>query len=148
MVYRLYLETVKKDNEIAWAFTFYNHQDFLVYKRAGISTLADEDAVILEQAGIALTYFEKSMRRRYYDEHFSTRIDEDYVTLYTEYTEIESAAKTVKSNESSSIGFVRHDALWEILLPFFKQKTMSFEIATEEKFIHFAKDLAQKQFEK
>lgn len=83
MVYRLYVETVKPNDKVAWAFTFYNHQDFLVYKRAGISTFGPEAAVIIHQSIEALIYFERSMHRCYYDEHFSTRIDEAYVTLYT-----------------------------------------------------------------
>lgn len=143
MVYRLYVETVKKDDKIAWAFTFYNHQDFLVYKRAGISDLDNESSVILEQSGIALTYFETSMRRRYYDEHFSTRIDEDYVTLYTELPEIVTVADTVKSSDAASIGFIGDNNLWQVLLPFFAQKTMSFEAATDERFINAAKELAK-----
>ena len=145
MVYRLYVETVKSDDKIAWAFTFYNHQDFLVYKRAGISSSSSEEAVILEQAGVALAYFEQSMRRRYYDEHFSTRIDEDYVTMYTELSDIKSVASTVKSGNAASVGFIENNEAWQKLLPFFTQKTMSFEIATDEKFITAAKELAKTQ---
>ena len=143
MVYRLYVETVKCEGKIAWAFTFYNHQDFLVYKRAGISDSTSEESVILEQSGVALTYFERSMRRRYYDEHFSTRIDEDYVTLYTENPEIAKTASAIKSGDASSIGFIENSEFWQILLPFFEQKTMSFETATDEKFITAAKELAK-----
>ena len=143
MVYRLYVETVKCEGKIAWAFTFYNHQDFLVYKRAGISDSTSEESVILEQSGVALTYFERSMRRRYYDEHFSTRIDEDYVTLYTENPEIAKTASAIKSGDASSIGFIENSEFWQILLPFFEQKTMSFETATDEKFIAAAKELAK-----
>lgn len=143
MVYRLYVETVKCEGKIAWAFTFYNHQDFLVYKRAGISDSTSEESVILEQSGVALTYFERSMRRRYYDEHFSTRIDEDYVTLYTENPEIAKTASAIKSGDASSIGFIEDNEFWQILLPFFEQKTMSFETATDKKFIAAAKELAK-----
>lgn len=145
MVYRLYVETVKSNDKICWAFTFYNHQDFLVYKRAGIASSSSEEAVILEQAGVALAYFEQSMRRRYYDEHFSTRIDEDYVTMYTEMPEIKSIANTVKNGEAASVGFIENNEAWQKLLPFFMQKTMSFEIATDAKFIAAAKELAKTQ---
>ncbi len=145
MVYRLYLETVKQDGKIAWAFTFYNHQDFLVYKRAGVSECDREEKVILEQSSTALTYFEKSIRRRYYDEHFSTRIDEDYVTLYTEYPEISNVAEVVKSEFAGSVGFLENKELWEKLIPFFTQKTMMFENATDENFINAAKELAKTQ---
>ena len=145
MVYRLYLETVEKDNKIAWAYTFYNHQDFLVYKRAGITCDCTESSVILEQSANALQYFESCMRRRYYDEHFSTRIDEDYVTLYTSSNDIFNAAKTVKEAESSDL---ESSNLWCRLIPFFKQKTMAFEVSSEERFITAAKELALKQFEK
>ena len=141
MVYRLYLETAPSANGIGWAFMFYNHQDFCVYKRCGKSMGLSEEQVILEQSAISLTYFEKSMRRRYYDEHFSTRIDEDYVTLYTHMPEIADTAEKCKG--AGAIGFIGEDkALWEALVPFFAQRTMSFENATEERFITAAKDLA------
>ena len=143
MVYRCYIETVKKDNYIGWAYTFYNHQDFMVYKRFGKTESADEEKVILETAVTALTYFEKSMRRRYYDEHFSTRIDEDYVTLFTQYSKIAETAKLCKGEETCSLGFVGEDkALWEALTPFFIQRTMMFENSSEERFISAAKEMA------
>ena len=144
MVYRLYVETVKEDGKIAWAFTFYNHQDFLVYKRAGISTLPLEGSVVLEQSATALAYFDTSMRRRYYDEHFSTRIDEDFVTLFTEVPKIAETASICK--ESGTIAFSGTDkTLWEAMIPFFTQRTMSFEDAKDERFINAAKELASKQ---
>ena len=148
MVYRLYVETVQKDGKIAWAFTFYNHQDFLVYKRAGISDFGPEEAVILAQAGTALAYFDSSMRRRYYDEHFSTRIDEDYVTLYTELPDIKKVAEIIKLDDPYQAGFIGGTEVWEKLIPFFKQKTMSFENATDERFITAAKKLAEEQLDK
>ena len=87
MVYKLYLETAMQNGEIAWSYAFYNHQDFMVYKRFGKSETTDINTTILTVSAIALKYFEGSIRRRYYDEHFSTRIDEDYVTLYSHYPE-------------------------------------------------------------
>ena len=147
MVYRLYLETSPSENGIGWAFMFYNHQDFCVYKRCGKSVGLTEEQVILEQSAIALTYFEKSMRRRYYDEHFSTRIDEDYVTLYTDMPEIADTA--AKCKDAGAIAFLGEDKhLWEALIPFFTQRTMSFENATEERFITAAKELALQGLEK
>lgn len=143
MVYRLYVATVKQDNKVAWAFTFYNHQDFLVYKRAGISDCTREEAVILEQSAVALTYFDSSMRRRYYDEHFSTRIDEDYVTLYTELPDIAKVAEIIKLDDPYKSGFIGGGDVWYTLIPFFKQKTMSFETASEDRFILAAKNLAK-----
>ncbi|MBE6679463.1 MAG: hypothetical protein E7598_02960 [Ruminococcaceae bacterium] len=149
MVYRLYVETVTQDDKIAYAYTFYNHQDFMVYKHVGISTYAQNKNAILEASVIALTYFERSIRRRYYDEHFSTRIDEDYVTLYTEFPKISEVASIYKTDEAASIGYIGDDKeLWEALVPFFTQKTMMFETATEEKFINVAKELAQTAFTK
>lgn len=142
MVYRLYVETVKQGNDIGWAYAFYNHQDFMVYKRFGKTEGADEEQVILEVSTTALTYFERSIRRRYYDEHFSTRIDEDYVTLFTEMSKIAEAAENCKG--ACSIGFIgENKALWEALVPFFTQKTMSFENASDEKFITAVKELAE-----
>lgn len=143
MVYRLYVKTVKQGDKIAWAYTFYNHQDFMVYKRLGTSDSLSEEQVILDVSAAALTYFERSMRRRYYDEHFSTRIDEDYVTLYTEHPEIAKVAKNVKNESAASVGFSENKELWGKLIPFFSQKTMMFENATDEKFINIAKELAK-----
>ena len=149
MVYRLYVETVAQGDKIAYAYTFYNHQDFMVYKRTGVSSFNDNKKAILEASAMALTYFERSIRRRYYDEHFSTRIDEDYVTLYTKLPEISETATKLKTNEAVSVGFIGDDKqLWEALLPFFRQKTMMFENALDEKFISVAKELAKKEFEK
>ena len=143
MVYRLYVETVKQGNDIGWAYAFYNHQDFMVYKRFGKAEGADEEQVILEVSATALTYFERSIRRRYYDEHFSTRIDEDYVTLFTHYPEIAKVAEKCKSDDAHSIGFIGDDkALWEALVPFFAQKTMMFENSADEKFIAQGQELA------
>ena len=143
MVYRCYIETVKKDNGIGWAYTFYNHQDFMVYKRSGISDCTNEETVILEIAVTALTYFEKSMRRRYYDEHFSTRIDEDYVTLFTHYPKIAEVAKQCKNNDACSVGFIgENKALWEALMPFIEQRTMMFENSLDKKFIDIGQVLA------
>ena len=148
MVYMLYVETVEQNGVIGWSYAFYNHQDFMVYKRFGKSVETDLNKVILEVAATALTYFERSIRRRYYDEHFSTRIDEDYVTLYTHNTEIAEVAKKFKGDNASSIGFIGDDkALWEALVPFFSQITMMFENSTDEKFILTGKELAQKSFE-
>ncbi len=138
MVYRLYVETVVKNGKIAWAYTFYNHQDFMVYKRCGIGDFANEAQATLEISATALEYFEKSMRRRYYDEHFSTRIDEDYVTLYTHSDDIINRSAKVKSGDDIEI----EGKVWERLLPFFVQKTMSFERSKDERFINIAKELA------
>ncbi len=143
MVYRLYVETVENNGEIAWSYAFYNHQDFMVYKRFGKSDETDVNKVILEVSATALTYFERSIRRRYYDEHFSTRIDEDYVTLFTHYSEIAKAAKKCKSESALSVGFIGNDkTLWEALVPFFTQRTMMFENSAEEKFIEQGQKLA------
>lgn len=145
MVYRGYVGTVRQGNTVGWTFTFYNHQDFMVYKKSGKCEAGCEKEVILQTAVTAVKYFDSSMRRRYYDEHFSTRIDEDYVTLFTEMPEIAAAAEKYKS--AGMIGFTDEDMrLWEALVPFFAQKTMSFETAADERFITAAKELAAKQF--
>jgi len=147
MVYRLYVETVEQNGKIGWSYAFYNHQDFMVYKRFGCSEETDVHKVILEISTTALTYFERSIRRRYYDEHFSTRIDEDYVTLFTHDPEITKVAMQCKTEDACSIGFLGEDkVLWEALLPFFMQKTMLFEDAEDEKFIQKGKELAAKAF--
>lgn len=143
MVYRLYVETVKQGDNIGWSYAFYNHQDFMVYKRFGVCKDTDINKIILEISVTALTYFERSIRRRYYDEHFSTRIDEDYVTLFTHYPEIANVAKAIKGDAAASVGFIGSDKdLWEALVPFFKQKTMMFEDSFDERFISKGQDLA------
>ena len=92
-------------------------------------------------------YSLSSIRRRYYDEHFSTRIDEDYVTLFSHSKEITDTASLFKRGNASSIGFVGADkALWEALIPFFSQKTMMFENSTDERFITIGRELAQNAF--
>lgn len=148
MFYRLYVETVEQNDETGWSYAFYNHQDFMVYKRFGKSEETDVNKVILDVSATALTYFERSIRRRYYDEHFSTRIDEDYVTLFTHYPEIADVAKKFKSEATLSIGFIGDDkALWKALVPFFAQRTMMFENSAEEKFIMQGQKLAKRCFE-
>ena len=143
MIYRLYVETIEQNGKIGWSYAFYNHQDFMVYKRFGKSDETDVDKVILEVSATALTYFDRSIRRRYYDEHFSTRIDEDYVTLYTHNPEIADVAKNFKSDNAASVVFIGDDkALWEELVPFFAQKTMMFENSVDEKFIEKGMELA------
>ncbi len=147
MVYRLYVETVEKSGEIAWSYAFYNHQDFMVYKRFGKSEETDVSKVILEVSATALTYFERSIRRRYYDEHFSTRIDEDYVTLFTHSHDIARTASKFKSENALSIGFIGEEkALWEALTPFFAQRTMMFETSSDERFIAKGIGLAMQAF--
>ena len=143
MVYRLYIATIKQNDKTAWAFAFYNHQDFLVYKRTGVSEHSREEAVILEQSAVALAYFDSSMRRRYYDEHFSTRIDEDYLTLYTELPDIAKVAEIIKLDDPYKTGFIGGGEVWYTLIPFFKQRTMSFETTASDPLFLATKELAK-----
>ena len=148
MVYRLYLETAPSENGIGWAFMFYNHQDFLVYKRCGKSVGQTNEQVILEQSEKALAYFSNFMRKRYYDEHFATILDEDYITLFTEMPEITDTAARCK-DQAGSIGFIgENSALWEAMVPFFTRPSMTFETAADEKFITAAKELAKQGLNK
>lgn len=123
MEYRLFVETAPAKDATGWSFLFYNHQDFNVYKFCGKSETTDEKAVILEVTARALTYFSNFMRRRYYDEHFATILDEDYVTVYTALPAL-SAVWTSKSYENGFSGGDR--ALWEALVPFLARPTMRF----------------------
>ena len=149
MVYKLYVETVEEEGFIGWSFAFYNHQDFMVYKRFGKSEEKEANRVILQTSLAALAYFDHSIRRRYYDEHFSTRIDEDYVTLYCQNQEIPKIAKEIKSNQALSIGFIGDDKdTWEALVPYVIPKTMMFELSTDEKFITQGKALAKQGLSK
>ena len=143
MIYKLYIETVRDNNDIGWSYAFYNHQDFMVYKKIGKYTENDVNKVILEISLEALTYFERSIRRRYYDEHFSTRIDEDYVTLYTHYPEIVKNADIIKSSQNTEKNlFETYSEIWEKLVPFFSQRTMIFEESVNDFFINKGKELA------
>ncbi len=142
MVYRLYLETAPSENGIGWAFMFYNHQDFCVYKRCGKSVGKTNEQVILEQSATALSYFSNFMRKRYYDEHFATILDEDYITLFTEMPAIAGTAAHCKET-AALLFFDENKALWENLIPFFTRPSMTFETAADEKFIAAAKKLAE-----
>ncbi len=145
MVYKLYVETVEKKDDICWSYAFYNHQNFMVYRQFGKSEEKDVRKVVLRVCAAALKYFDHSIRRRYYDEHFSTRIDEDYVTLYTEIPEIADIANNFKATNAFSIGIIGDDkTLWEELVPFFNQRTMLFETSSDNEFIEKGKDLAMK----
>ena len=149
MVYRLYVETVVCEGKTAWSYAFYNHQNFMVYKRFGQSEESDINKLNLIVSCTALSYFEGSIRRRYYDEHFSTRIDEDYVTLYTHYPKISEIAKKVKAEGENALNTIEDNKeLWKALVPFFSQKTMIFENSEDETYIKIGQDLAQKAFEK
>ena len=103
MEYRLFVETAPAKDATGWSFLFYNHQDFNVYKFCGKSESTDEKSVILEVAARALTYFSNFMRRRYYDEHFATILDEDYVTVYTALPDL-AAVWSSKSYERGFTG--------------------------------------------
>ncbi len=142
MVYRLYVETVRQDNCIGWAFMFFNHQDFNIYKRCGQMSNTDARTVILTVSEQALSYFSNFMRRRYYDEHFATILDEDYVTLFTELPEIAECWKTKRYQTGFSGDPDR--ARWEALLPYFERPTMRFENASDIKLIEMTKALAKK----
>lgn len=149
MVYRLYLETAPTENGIGWAFMFYNHQDFCVYKRCGKSVGQTNEQVILEQSATALSYFSNFMRKRYYDEHFATILDEDYITLFTEMPAIAETAARCNREQACAIGFIGENKdLWEAMVPFFTCPSMTFETATDERFITAAKELAKQGLNK
>lgn len=142
MEYRLFVGTCPAKNATGWSFLFYNHQDFNVYKFCGRSDSTDEKSVILDVTARALTYFSNFMRRRYYDEHFATILDEDYVTVYTTLPDL-AAVWASKSYEN---GFTGEDrTLWEALVPFLSRPTMRFEdpAQTDAKFTDAAKALAK-----
>lgn len=145
MEYRLFVETCPAETATGWAFMIFNHQDFNVYKFCGKSDSTDEKAVTLEVAARALNYFSNFMRRRYYDEHFATILDEDRITLFTKYPEIAACRAT----EAYKKGFTGADrALWEALVPFFERPTVFFETANGEKFVAMAKALAKEGLSK
>ena len=142
MEYRLFVGTCPAKNATGWSFLFYNHQDFNVYKFCGRSDSTDEKSVILDVTARALTYFSNFMRRRYYDEHFATILDEDYVTVYTTLPDL-AAVWASKSYEN---GFTGEDrTVWEALVPFLSRPTMRFEdpAPTDAKFTNAAKALAK-----
>lgn len=142
MEYRLYVETVPADNAIGWAFLFYNHQDFNVYKYCGKSESIDAQAVILDTTARALNYFSNFMRRRYYDEHFATILDEDHVTVYTR---LPALAELWRAKSRTRDLPAEHRALWEALVPFLTRPTMSFAdpTASDAVFFDAAKAMAQ-----
>lgn len=142
MEYRLYIETARAENEIGWAFLFYNHQNFNVYKFRGKSESEDEQAVILDTTARALNYFSNFMRRRYYDEHFATILDEDHVTVYTK---LPALADIWRAKSCTQDLPADHRVLWEALVPFLTRPTMCFENPTASDTVFFgaAKTMAQ-----
>ncbi|MBQ9428417.1 MAG: hypothetical protein IJU41_02600 [Clostridia bacterium] len=120
MIYRLYVETESKGNGTAWAFAFYNHQDFRIYKLIGKSESGDEKEVVLSTTARALTYFSNFIRRRYYDEHFATILDEDNVTVFTQLADLEKAKKRFPADDAG------YAALWTQMKPFLERPTMFF----------------------
>ena len=129
MVYRLFVETSPAKDGTDWAFMIFNHQDFTVYKRRGKSDSKDTNRVTLEVAETALAYFSNFMRRRYYDEHFATILDEDSITLFTEYPLIEECWK----NKTYEKGFTGENAaLWQAMIPYFTRPSMQFKTHGDE----------------
>lgn len=140
MEYRLFVETCQSESMTGWAFMIFNHQDFNVYKLCGKNSCTDEKAVTLEIAARALNYFSNFMRRRYYDEHFATILDEDRITLFTKYPEI-AACRTTYSYKNGFAG--KYRKLWEALVPFFESDTVFFETSSNDKFTAITADLAK-----
>ena len=95
MIYRLCVcvdETKKKS-----AYAFYNQQDFCVYRRVVESTEANPELEYVRIALIALEYFRKNMRNRYYTEHFSELLDEDRGIVLCQYKELVDAFSSYRN---------------------------------------------------
>ena len=75
MVYRLCV-CVDPDKKKS-AYAFYNQQDFCVYRRVVDMLEQDMECEYVRVCEVALAYFKKNMRNRYYTEHFSELLDED-----------------------------------------------------------------------
>lgn len=126
MIYRLYIETKSQPQNTAWAFSVFNHQDFRIYKLTGLCEHTDEKAAILETAVRALTYFSNFIRRRYYDEHFATILDEDNITLFSHLPDIENAASVFPSDDGK---YMRY---WTQMRPFLERDTMFFQTTPQD----------------
>ncbi len=75
MEYRLCVSVNEKREKSAFA--FFNQQDFCVYRRVIDCTEPDAELEYVHVCALALAYFRKNMRNRYYTEHFSELLDED-----------------------------------------------------------------------
>ena len=75
MVYRLCV--CIDENKKKSAFAVYNQQDFCVYSRVVDMLESTAESEYVRVCEVALAYFKKNMRNRYYTEHFSELLDED-----------------------------------------------------------------------
>ncbi len=103
MDYHIYAHGTEKEGKAVISFSVYNLRNEKVYQicrteeemSGGIlPECTDKDGYCVRLAcERALYYFSNFIRHRYYDEHFATILDEDYVTV-TSVTDLFAGAET------------------------------------------------------
>ena len=96
MTYRLCVCIDEQSTRSAYA--FYNQQDFCVYRRIVDSLENDTEREYVRVCEIALEYFRKNMRIRYYTEHFSELLDEDRGVVLCPYRELTEAFSAYRNH--------------------------------------------------
>lgn len=96
MTYRLCVCIDEQNARSAYA--FYNQQDFCVYRRVIDSVETDTEREYVRVCEVALEYFKKNIRNRYYTEHFSELLDEDRGVVLCTYRELADAFDAYRNN--------------------------------------------------
>ena len=117
------------------AFAVYNQQDFCVYRRVIDSLESDAESEYVRVCEIALAYFKRNMRNRYYTEHFSELLDEDRGVVLCTYPALTEAFSKYR-NEKKPI-----PDKYTILKEQFDIWSISFIDADEHELIRRTKEL-------
>ncbi len=96
MTYRLCICTDKQKGKSAYA--VFNQQDLCVYRRIIDRLEEDEEREYVRVCAIALCYFCKNIKSRYYTEHFSELLDEDSGIVLCQHKELVSAFLGYRNN--------------------------------------------------
>ena len=96
MVYRLCVHI--DENKKKSAFAVYNQQDFCVYKRVVDMLESNAESEYVRVCEVALAYFKKNMRNRYYTEHFCELLDEDRGVVLCSSRELADAFSSYRND--------------------------------------------------
>lgn len=133
MVYRLCV--CIDENKKKSAFAVYNQQDFCVYRRVLDMLDGEYESEYVRVCEVALAYFKRNMRNRYYTEHFSELLDEDRGVVLCTLPELVDAF-TEYRNDKKPI-----PDKYAILKEQFDIWSISFEYARESPLLDRTKEL-------
>jgi len=122
--YRLCVSTKKDVCGVRFAYAVYNHHDFCVYKRKGVSEISDELSVYVSVCADAILYFNKYIKNKYYTEHFSELLDEDGSIVLCPCKELCDAFLGYRSGERCDVA-----EEYSALLDHFATRSVSFEFS-------------------